>query len=143
MKPLKPSRLIRPNTKNLKVANETARILMEAYDKAEVDPQHTLLALNILYHNVELCLPSPIIKTKEGIAKKEEIDNLLWRYKNPICIEPETVIACQEQCEKLEQPDPKESTNRIISAILAGVTEFTASQQKKLDPEEKEQQHGK
>ena len=89
MKQLNPCRLIRPNSKNLKAANETARILMEAYDKAGVDPQHTLLALNILYHNVELCLPSPIIKTREGIAKKEEIDNLLNCYKKPICLESE------------------------------------------------------
>ena len=77
MKPLKPSRLFRPNTKNLKVANETARILMEAYDKAEVDPQYTLLALNILYHNVELCLPSPITKTKEGVATKKKL-KIFW-----------------------------------------------------------------
>ena len=89
MKPLKPSRLIRLNSKDLKVANETEQILMEAYDKAEVDPQHTLLALNILYHNVELCLPSPIIKTKEGIATKKEIERLLNCYKKPISLEPE------------------------------------------------------
>lgn len=45
----------------------------------------------------------------------------------------EAAIACQEQCEKLEQSAQKESPNRIIAAILAGMTEFAESQQKECE----------
>ena len=60
------SRKLRARAMALNAANRSARMLMEAYDSAGIQPSYKVLALTDLYRNEGLKLPTPPLEVDEA-----------------------------------------------------------------------------